>query len=182
MRSVSFHEALRPSWQCAGCAAPWPCPTRRRQLRAGEHAYAHEHQVDRQSFAIGKPQSRDLAGIALQGDHTGAKADIGAERVIGPRVEVGDDRGYRPAHGTFAKLEDMHLQAASGCNRRKLQADEARPDDRNALRTVEPLPQQLSVGEAAQGQHTVQSRAFERKQPLAAPHREHEVVVGERRA
>jgi hypothetical protein len=34
MRNVSFHEALRPSWQCAGCGAPWPCITRRRQLRA----------------------------------------------------------------------------------------------------------------------------------------------------
>jgi hypothetical protein len=31
---VSIHEALRPSWECAGCGAPWPCATRRRQLRA----------------------------------------------------------------------------------------------------------------------------------------------------
>jgi hypothetical protein len=34
MGYVSVHEALRPSWECAGCGAPWPCPTRRRQLRA----------------------------------------------------------------------------------------------------------------------------------------------------
>lgn len=34
MRCVGFHEALRPSWQCAGCGVPWPCATRRRQLRA----------------------------------------------------------------------------------------------------------------------------------------------------
>ena len=25
---------MRPSWECAGCGAPWPCLTRRRQLRA----------------------------------------------------------------------------------------------------------------------------------------------------
>jgi hypothetical protein len=31
---MSVHVALRPSWECAGCGAPWPCLTRRRQLRA----------------------------------------------------------------------------------------------------------------------------------------------------
>ena len=31
---MSVHVALRPSWVCAGCGVPWPCPTRRRQLRA----------------------------------------------------------------------------------------------------------------------------------------------------
>jgi len=40
---VSLHEALRPSWQCAGCGAPWPCATRRRQLRA---EYSREPELE----------------------------------------------------------------------------------------------------------------------------------------
>jgi hypothetical protein len=31
---VSAHQPVRPSWTCAGCGAPWPCATRRRELRA----------------------------------------------------------------------------------------------------------------------------------------------------
>jgi hypothetical protein len=34
---VTVHTALRPSWTCAGCSLPWPCPTRRAELVA---AYA----------------------------------------------------------------------------------------------------------------------------------------------
>ncbi|TDB70999.1 hypothetical protein [Micromonospora sp. KC721] len=28
------HVPRRPSWQCAGCGDPWPCPDRRRRLLA----------------------------------------------------------------------------------------------------------------------------------------------------
>ncbi len=31
---MTEHVPLRPSWTCGGCGAPWPCPTRRRQLLA----------------------------------------------------------------------------------------------------------------------------------------------------
>jgi hypothetical protein len=31
---MSEHNPTRPSWQCAGCDAPWPCATRRQQLIA----------------------------------------------------------------------------------------------------------------------------------------------------
>jgi hypothetical protein len=31
---MSTHIALRPSWRCAACGDPWPCPTRREQLLA----------------------------------------------------------------------------------------------------------------------------------------------------
>ncbi|MGC9669039.1 flavin reductase [Planosporangium sp. 12N6] len=31
---MSDHQPVRGSWICIGCASPWPCPTRRRQLLA----------------------------------------------------------------------------------------------------------------------------------------------------
>jgi hypothetical protein len=31
---MMMHVPLRPQWTCTGCGAPWPCPTRRRQLLA----------------------------------------------------------------------------------------------------------------------------------------------------
>ena len=32
--AVTTHGPVLPIWSCGGCAAPWPCPTRRRELRA----------------------------------------------------------------------------------------------------------------------------------------------------
>jgi hypothetical protein len=34
---VGLHSPMRPSWNCSGCSAPWPCPTKRRQLLAEFH-------------------------------------------------------------------------------------------------------------------------------------------------
>ncbi|NJC67954.1 flavin reductase [Planosporangium flavigriseum] len=34
MARVNVHIPIRPNWVCAGCGAPWPCPTRRNQLLA----------------------------------------------------------------------------------------------------------------------------------------------------
>lgn len=31
---VTAHGPVLPVWSCGGCGAPWPCPTRRRELRA----------------------------------------------------------------------------------------------------------------------------------------------------
>jgi hypothetical protein len=31
---MSVHLPQRPGWACAGCGAPWPCTTRKRQLTA----------------------------------------------------------------------------------------------------------------------------------------------------
>jgi len=31
---VSIHNPVRPAWSCTGCGEPWPCATRRQQLRA----------------------------------------------------------------------------------------------------------------------------------------------------
>jgi hypothetical protein len=55
---MSVHVALRPSWSCAGCGAPWPCMTRRRQLRAEYHR--------------GRPELSALMGFYL----TQAQSDV----------------------------------------------------------------------------------------------------------
>ena len=31
---MTAHGPVMPLWSCGGCNAPWPCPTRRRELRA----------------------------------------------------------------------------------------------------------------------------------------------------
>ncbi|MGK5441078.1 hypothetical protein ACSNN7_04490 [Micromonospora sp. URMC 105] len=31
---MTTHGPVPPVWSCGGCGAPWPCPTRRRELRA----------------------------------------------------------------------------------------------------------------------------------------------------
>lgn len=31
---MTTHEPVLPIWSCGGCGAPWPCPTRRQELRA----------------------------------------------------------------------------------------------------------------------------------------------------
>ncbi|WP_446213432.1 hypothetical protein [Micromonospora sp. IBSANI012] len=31
---MTNHGPVMPIWSCGGCNAPWPCPTRRRELRA----------------------------------------------------------------------------------------------------------------------------------------------------
>ncbi|MFG1800470.1 hypothetical protein ACGFI4_09905 [Micromonospora carbonacea] len=31
---MTSHGPVLPRWTCGGCAAPWPCPTRQRTLRA----------------------------------------------------------------------------------------------------------------------------------------------------
>ncbi|MFU8855099.1 hypothetical protein ACNAW0_29660 [Micromonospora sp. SL1-18] len=31
---MSTHGPVLPTWTCGGCGGPWPCPTRRRELRA----------------------------------------------------------------------------------------------------------------------------------------------------
>jgi hypothetical protein len=31
---MTAHLPSRPTWNCAGCGAPWPCPSRRGQLLA----------------------------------------------------------------------------------------------------------------------------------------------------
>ncbi|MEU5907508.1 hypothetical protein ABZ780_24445 [Micromonospora sp. NPDC047467] len=31
---MSSHGPVLPIWSCGGCDAPWPCPTRRRELSA----------------------------------------------------------------------------------------------------------------------------------------------------
>ncbi|NES15067.1 hypothetical protein G3554_13495 [Micromonospora sp. PPF5-17] len=31
---MSTHGPVLPIWSCGGCGAPWPCATRRRELRA----------------------------------------------------------------------------------------------------------------------------------------------------
>ncbi|MFC4090056.1 hypothetical protein [Micromonospora sp. GCM10011541] len=31
---MSVHDPVLPVWSCGGCDLPWPCPTRRRELRA----------------------------------------------------------------------------------------------------------------------------------------------------
>jgi hypothetical protein len=64
MRIVSFHEALRPSWQCAGCGAPWPCPTRRRQLRA---QYSREPELAALMEWYLAQAQRDLPGASPPG-------------------------------------------------------------------------------------------------------------------
>lgn len=33
-RMTTTHGPVLPIWSCGGCAAPWPCATRRQQLRA----------------------------------------------------------------------------------------------------------------------------------------------------
>ena len=32
--AVTTHGPILPVWSCGGCDLPWPCPTRRRELRA----------------------------------------------------------------------------------------------------------------------------------------------------
>ncbi|MDG4833731.1 hypothetical protein O7627_31120 [Solwaraspora sp. WMMD1047] len=34
---MTGHNPTTPGWACAGCGAEWPCPTRRRELRAEFH-------------------------------------------------------------------------------------------------------------------------------------------------
>jgi hypothetical protein len=36
---VTTHGPVMPIWSCGGCDLPWPCPTRKRELRA-EYAEA----------------------------------------------------------------------------------------------------------------------------------------------
>ncbi|MEH1058346.1 hypothetical protein V6U89_24440 [Micromonospora sp. CPCC 206171] len=31
---MTVHGPVLPIWSCGGCGAPWPCPTRRRELCA----------------------------------------------------------------------------------------------------------------------------------------------------
>ncbi|MCL7456811.1 flavin reductase [Micromonospora echinofusca] len=31
---MTTHHPIKPAWTCGGCAGQWPCPTRRRELRA----------------------------------------------------------------------------------------------------------------------------------------------------
>ncbi|MGI5212916.1 hypothetical protein [Plantactinospora sp. CA-290183] len=31
---MTTHGPVRPLWRCGGCGAAWPCPTRKRELRA----------------------------------------------------------------------------------------------------------------------------------------------------
>lgn len=31
---MSTHNPVAPAWTCAGCGDEWPCPTRRKELRA----------------------------------------------------------------------------------------------------------------------------------------------------
>ncbi|MFG2053001.1 hypothetical protein ACGFI9_03135 [Micromonospora sp. NPDC048930] len=31
---MTTHGPVLPIWSCGGCGAPWPCATRRRELRA----------------------------------------------------------------------------------------------------------------------------------------------------
>lgn len=31
---MTTHGPVLPVWTCGGCAQPWPCPTRRQELRA----------------------------------------------------------------------------------------------------------------------------------------------------
>ncbi|MFJ6199798.1 hypothetical protein [Micromonospora sp. NPDC092111] len=31
---MTAHGPIMPIWTCGGCDLPWPCPTRKRQLRA----------------------------------------------------------------------------------------------------------------------------------------------------
>ncbi|MEU8313691.1 hypothetical protein [Micromonospora sp. NPDC048169] len=31
---MTTHGPVIPVWSCGGCALPWPCPTRKRELRA----------------------------------------------------------------------------------------------------------------------------------------------------
>ncbi|AEB43774.1 hypothetical protein [Micromonospora maris] len=31
---MTSHGPVMPIWSCGGCDLPWPCPTRRRELRA----------------------------------------------------------------------------------------------------------------------------------------------------
>ncbi|MER5607565.1 hypothetical protein AB0F93_10135 [Micromonospora tulbaghiae] len=31
---MTTHGPVMPVWSCGGCDLPWPCPTRRRELRA----------------------------------------------------------------------------------------------------------------------------------------------------
>ncbi|WP_346534736.1 hypothetical protein [Micromonospora sp. DPT] len=31
---MTTHGPVLPMWSCGGCGAPWPCPNRRRELRA----------------------------------------------------------------------------------------------------------------------------------------------------
>ena len=31
---MTTHGPVMPIWTCGGCDLPWPCPTRRRELRA----------------------------------------------------------------------------------------------------------------------------------------------------
>jgi hypothetical protein len=32
--AVTAHGPVLPIWSCGGCGSPWPCPTRKRELRA----------------------------------------------------------------------------------------------------------------------------------------------------
>ncbi|MFE9193495.1 hypothetical protein ACFYL6_28245 [Micromonospora sp. NPDC007208] len=31
---MTVHGPVMPIWSCGGCGLPWPCPTRKRELRA----------------------------------------------------------------------------------------------------------------------------------------------------
>jgi hypothetical protein len=31
---VTSHNPVAPAWTCGGCGGDWPCPSRRRELRA----------------------------------------------------------------------------------------------------------------------------------------------------
>ena len=31
---MTTHDPVMPLWHCSGCQRPWPCPVRRRELRA----------------------------------------------------------------------------------------------------------------------------------------------------
>ncbi|GIM85130.1 hypothetical protein Sar04_20950 [Salinispora arenicola] len=32
--AVTAHGPVQPVWNCGGCGLPWPCPTRKQELRA----------------------------------------------------------------------------------------------------------------------------------------------------
>lgn len=39
-RPLLQHPAARPSWECATCGRPWPCPPARAEISGGASAFA----------------------------------------------------------------------------------------------------------------------------------------------
>lgn len=96
---MSMHQPIRPDWTCAGCGAPWPCPTRKRQLIAHYHQTPVSLMVYLAGFFVEACQ--DLPGVLagmLHERFLAWPAQIPADQwhASAPRVVSEESRGPSP--------------------------------------------------------------------------------------